>query len=225
MATRMTSLTLAAAAAGGLAIAAWRGAAAAEAVTTDATPAVPDRVVFDGFGLDQFAGAGSIAAALAGIGAAPPVDEQPLGVPVDVRVRGPSGRGNPADPLAAEFRSRIEWLDLAAGMQADPAGLGHTPARWSGAVGVASDHDRGRDLLELRTLLARSPQVGILGVEVGPRIERRLRGGSVFFLDGKAQAQARRAGQDGGWMMPGLAERGTDGSGMVGITAATGLIR
>jgi len=80
-------------------------------------------------------------------------------------------------------------------------------------------------MLELKTSLGRSQQAGILGVELGPRIERRLRGGTVFFLDGKAQAEARRSAETGTWMMPRLAEQGQGGGGMVGVAASTGLVR
>lgn len=181
-------------------------------------------VVFDGLGLESFKGAGSIAAALRGIEAEAEAAELPLGVPVDVLVRGPSGRGSGSDPLAAELRSRIEGVDLSAGMQADSSVIEDGPARWVGAVGVSNDHERGRQVLELKTSLGRSHQVGILGVEVGPRIERRLRSGTVFFLDGKAQAHARRSAETGSWMMPGLAEQG-QGGGSLGVAASTGLVR
>jgi hypothetical protein len=149
----------------------------------------------------------------------------PLGVPVDVVVKGPSGRGNGSDPLAAELRSRIEGINLAAGMQADPTAIREGHAKWVGSVGFATDHQLGREVLELKTSLGRSHQAGILGVEVGPRIERRLRGGMLVFLDGKAQAQACRSADTGTWMLPTLAEQGTGGAGMVGVAASTGLVR
>jgi hypothetical protein len=185
----------------------------------------PLPIVFDGLGLEAFNGVGSIASALQGIEADCHPSEFPLGVPVDVLVRGPTGRGNGGDSLAAELRSHVEGVDLTAGMQADPAVIREGPARWVGGVGVSSEHDGGREVLELKTSLGRGQQVGILGVEVGPRIERRLRDGTLFFLDGKAQAQARRSTETGAWMMPGLAEQGQGGSGMVGVAASTGLVR
>lgn len=196
-------------------------AAAADTVTTPK----PSAVVFDGLGLEDFAGADSIASALRGIEADAHTTEMPLGVPVDMLVRGPSGRGNGSDPLAAELKSRIDGIDLTAGMQADPTIIEEGPAKWVGGLGVSSDHELGREVLELKTSLGRSRQNGILGVEVGPRIERRLRGGTVFFLDGKAQAQARRSADTGTWMLPRLAEQGTGGVGMLGVTASTGLLR
>jgi hypothetical protein len=202
------------------------GAFAAEAAGSEPPPApVHDTpVVFDGLGLDDFRGAGSVAAALRGLEAGSESANPPLGVPVDVLVRGPSGRSSGIDPLAAELRSRIEGINLSAGMQADSASIQHGPARWVGAVGVSSDHELGRQVLELKTSLGRAHQAGILGVEVGPRIERRLRSGTVFFLDGKAQAQARRSAETGSWMMPGLAEQG-QGGGTLGVAASTGLVR
>jgi len=140
-------------------------------------------------------------------------------------VRGPSGRVSSSDPLAAELRSRIEGIHLTAGMHADPTVIQEGPAKWVGGVGVATDHALGREVLELKTSLGRSQQAGILGVELGPRIERRLRGGVLVFLDGKAQAQACRSPDTGTWMLPTLAEQGTGGAGMAGVAASTGLVR
>ena len=196
------------------------GRAVAEPVASTASP-----VVFDGLGLDDFKGADSVASALRGIEADPHSEELPLGVPMDMLVRGPSGRGSSSDPLAAELRSRIEGIHLTAGVHADPTVIQEGPAKWVGGVGVATDHALGREMLELKTSLGRSQQAGILGVEVGPRIERRLRGGMSIFLDGKAQAQARRSADTGEWILPRLAEQGTGGAGMVGVTASTGLVR
>lgn len=193
--------------------------------TVSATPPSKSPVVFDGLGLEDFNGVGSVASALRGIASDSESAELPLGVPVDMLVKGPSGRGNTSDLLAAELKSRIEGIDLSAGLQADPAVIQEGPAKWVGAVGVVTDHDLGREVLELKTSLGRSHQAGVLGVEVGPRIERRLRGGMLIFLDGKAQAQARRSADTGTWMLPGLAEQGTGGEGMVGVTASTGLVR
>lgn len=200
-------------------------AAGMEATQVQVAPVHNGPVVFDGLGLENFKGVGSIAESLRGIEADAQAAELPFGVPVDVLVRGPSGRGSGGDPLAAELKSHIEGIDFTAGMQADSTMIEDGPARWVGGLGVSSDHEQGREVLELKTSLGRSQQVGMLGVEVGPRIERRLRGGTVFFLDGKAQAQARRSAETGTWMMPGLAEQGQGGGGMVGVAASTGLVR
>jgi hypothetical protein len=202
------------------AIACGRSGAAAVADTAATTP-----MVFDGLGLDDFTGTDSVESALQGIEADSYPREMPLGVPVDMLVRGPTGRGCGSDPLAAELQSHIEGIDLTAGMQADPTVIHDGPERWVGGLGVSSDHELGREVLELKTSLGRTQKVGILGVEVGPRIERRLRGGMLIFLDGKAQAQARRSADTGTWMLPGLAEQGNGAAGMVGVTASTGLVR
>jgi hypothetical protein len=200
------------------------GQADAATVATTTTPSTMP-VAFDGLGLDDFKGADSVASALRGIEADSAPEELPLGVPVDMLVRGPSGRGSGSDSLAAELKSHIEGVDLTAGMQADPTVIQDGPAKWVGGLGVATDHELGRDVLELKTSLGRNQQAGILGVEVGPRIERRLRGGMLLFLDGKAQAQAHRSTDTGAWVLPRLAEQGTGGAEMVGVTASTGLVR
>ena len=211
----------------GLATVSCGGADAATDAAADAPPAA--HVVFDGLGLEDFDGVGSVVSALRGIAAESQPADLPFGVPLNVLVKGPSGRGNGSgngtDPLAAELKSRIEGIDLAAGMQADPKVMQDGPAKWVGCVGVATDHESGREVLELKTSLGRSQQAGILGVEVGPRIERRLRGGMLVFVDGKAQAQARRSADTGTWMLPSLAEQGSGGAGTVGVTASTGLLR
>ena len=200
------------------------GTTGAEA-STDA-PVGPTPVVFDGFGLDAFEGEGSIASALEGLDAADQGDGLLPGVPVNVLVKGPNGRtAGTGDSLAAELKSRFEGVSLSAGMRADPSMIEEGPAQWVGGLGFSSDHAFGRDILELRTSLGRGQQVGVLGLEVGPRIERRLGGGTIFFLDGKAQAQARRSPETGTWALPGLIDQGLGGPGSLGVAASTGLVR
>jgi hypothetical protein len=57
---------------------------------------------------------------------------------------------------------------------------------------------------------------------VGPRVERRLRRGATFFIDGKAEAQAMRSAETGWWSMPGTS---TGGASMMGVMARTGVVR
>jgi hypothetical protein len=201
--------------------AAAEATAQAAAVGPVAAPVAPP-LVFEGFGLADFKGAGSMASALAGIGGETQ-REDVLGMPVDLVVKGPSGRDRFTDPLNAELRSRIEGLDLSAGMQADPAAVHDGPAKWIGGVRVSSQHAAGREILELRTSLDRRQQDGLVKLELGPRIERKLRNGTMLFIDGKAQAQARRSADGGVWTLPGLADGQAGGS--VGVNASTGLVR
>ena len=191
-------------------------------VVADAEPTVPAPVEFEGFGLD--ADWDAIAApAVHGIADAAPAPA--FGLPLDIRVRGPTGRSPSSDRLAAEVRSSLEGIDLTAGLHADLNVADDGPARWVGGVGMATDHDRGREAIEFKTSVGRGRQAGIIGVEVGPRIERRLPHGRVFFLDGKAEAQARRPADGGGWMLPRLAEQAVSGAGTIGVAASTGLVR
>ena len=195
--------------------------AVATATAADVKPS-DTPLFFDGLGLEDFKGNQSIAASLRGITADSQLPEPELGLPVDLRVRGPSGK-LVSDSLAAELRSRIDGIDVSAGLQADPTVIQEGPAKWVGGVGVSSQHELGREVLELKTSLGRMQQSGIVGVELGPRIERRLRGGTLFFFDGKAEAQARRSAETGSWVLPNLTEQG--GSGMVGVAASTGVMR
>jgi hypothetical protein len=196
--------------------------AALEALAAGAEPTSsvePPAVVFEGFGLEGFTGGRSVAAALRRSGAIRHDDDD---VKLAVNVRGPSGRGAVNGPMAAEVCSRIQRIDLAAGMRANPARINEGPASWEGRIGVANEHDDGREALELRTTLGHWQRDGSLGIELGPRIERQLRKGTTFFVDGKAEARALRAQDTGWWALPGTS---ADASGMVGFTARTGIVR
>lgn len=173
-------------------------------------------VVFEGFGFGEFTGSGSLAAAVRGA----VQRDGSAALPLDIMVRGPTGRDAVAEQLATEIRSRIEQLDVSAGVVTTRTSIHDGFAAWTGGVAMASEHATGRDILELRTSLTQAQQSGVLGIEVGPRIERRLRRGAVLFLDGKAEARTQRSVETGGWLLPSEAAQG-----MVGVAARTGLTR
>lgn len=191
--------------------------------SAEQTSSPAEAVAFEGFGLAAFQGVESIASAIRRIDSER--DASSPDMPIDLRVRGPSGRTNGPDPLAAELRSRIEGVDVSAGLQADDSLMREGPARWVGGVGVSNDHDAGREAIELKTSLGRNRQAGVLALEVGPRIERRLRGGRVFFLDGKAQAETVRPREATALGLPSLADPSARDIGRVGVTANTGVVR
>jgi hypothetical protein len=179
-------------------------------------------VEFEGFGLGNFEGTGSIAGDLERIEAAQQRESLGRTPELAVAMQGSVGRDAPPVPMAAELRSRIDRFDVSAGMVADSNIVTEGPARWMGRVGVSSDRSDGRESLELRTMVGNNAEWGLVGVEVGPRIERRLGKGVTVFLDGKAEAQAMRSADTGWWSLPGTS---TDGSSMVGVAARTGLTR
>jgi len=193
-----------------------------------ATPPAPDGgpqpppalapILFDGFGLEEFEGAGSIASALRRSDVRPPAES----IPLDLRVRGPSSQDTAQAPMVAEIRSRLEGIDVAAGVQADRWMLSEGPNKLLGSVGFAAKHDRGRESLELRTALGQGDRSPRLSVEVGPRIERRLRRGMLLFLDGKAEAQSLRADQRATGALPSPT---FEGIGTIGLTGRAGLVR
>ncbi|MFM9010281.1 MAG: hypothetical protein ACKON8_05255 [Planctomycetota bacterium] len=190
---------------------------AAAAVAGGAAPAVE----FDGFGLGDLAGGGTIAADLDRI-AALAESERLAGVPaLAVAMPGPVDPAAAPVPLAAEVRSRSDRVDVAAGLVADTQVVQEGPARWMGRVGVSNDRGVGRESLELRTTVGNNAEWGLVGVEVGPRVERRLRKGVTGFLDGKADARAMRSPETGTWALPGTA---TDGA-AIGVAASAGLAR
>lgn len=178
--------------------------------------AVGNQVTFEGLGLGDFTGAESVAAALRRVDA---TAAQEKARALRVAVQGPGGRDQQPAPLAAEVRSRLEGIDVAAGMLADPDVVWEGPMRWTGRVGVSTDRPTGRESLELRTVLGRNGEAGLLGLELGPRFERRLEDGITVFMDGKAEAQAMRSAETGWWTLPGPGVAG----GAVGVAARTGL--
>jgi hypothetical protein len=179
-------------------------------------------VEFDGFGLGNFEGTGSIAEELERIEAARERENFGRMPELAVAMQGSVGRDAPPAPMTAELRSRIARFDVSAGMLADSNMVAEGPARWMGRVGVSNDRGDGRESLELRTMVGNNAEWGLVGVELGPRIERRVGKGVTVFLDGKAEAQAMRSAETGWWSMPGTS---TDGSSMVGVAARTGLTR
>lgn len=207
---------------------AWPTCRAADSPEASAGPVgeMPP-LIFEGLGLEGFSGARSVAAALRQAGADRDPDADSAGLPLAVAVRGPSGSPSGREPvplpLAAEVRSRIERFDIAAGLKADPSVIEQGPAGWTGRIGVSTERAAGSESFEVRTVVGRQGQTGMLRVEVGPRIERQLRRGTRFFIDGKAEAQAVRSRDSGWWAMPGTTT--ADGPGAVGVMARTGLIR
>lgn len=212
----------------GPAVAAGPQPAAAQPAEVVAQPAgvaaQPPSVAFEGFGLGDFQGAGSIASALRQLDAARLREQEAEQLPLSFNVRGPSGREIQL-PMAAEVRSRVEQFTVAAGVLADqgagPTGVA-APPKWVGRIGVGDDRADGSETVELRTTIGRRGDAGLFGVELGPRIERRLPRGTTFFIDGKAEAQAVRAAEESLWSLPG---GGLDASTRLGITARTGIVR
>lgn len=197
-------------------------AAAGSAPAEDAVRPVPADV-FTGLGLADFEGEGSIAAALrqAGGRGAEEEADRPAFEFRGLWVHGPN-RGDSLTPLAAEVRSRIERFDLAAGLLAAQDGIAVGPTQWVGRIGLSTERPDGGERLELRTMLGSRETGGLLGLEIGPRLERRLRHGATFFVDGKAEAHAARSPETGWWALPGV---GADAAGMVGVAARTGIVR
>jgi len=201
------------------------GAGLALAVAALARPAVAEATPpggFDGFSLGDFDGAGSVAAALRQVdGTGSTAADAPLEFK-GIAVQGPGGKTVEPIPLAAEIRSRIERFDVAAGMIADPGLIEAGPTQWTGQIGLAHDGDLGRESFEFRTTLVPGVEQRVIGVAVGPRLERRLGNGMVFFLDGHAEAQVMCPADSGWWTLRGTS---TDDLTRLGVTARTGLVR
>lgn len=171
--------------------------------------------------LHDFDGVSSLAAALRASDFGVAEDAAALGVVV----KGPTAPDQQLQPLTAEVRHRInaiDGIDVMAGMQADRTVISDGPAKLVGGLGLAADHALGREAIEVRTLVGQNDQWGRIGLEVGPRIERRLPRGVTLFLDGKAEATSTPWQAIGGQALPG---QGSDGLGLIGVTGRTGIAR
>lgn len=182
-----------------------------------ALPEEPGPAIVEGFGEGLFEGAGSIASALRSSDLAVPAAAPPL----RVLVKGPSGAEQVANPLQAEIKGRFEGIDLSAGVLADRMVIEAGPQKLVGGMAMAHDSLKGRESLEVRTVIAQAPTAAKIALELGPRIERRLPGGMTLFFDGKAEAQSAPPGST---RQP-LAGPTADGIGLIGLTGRTGLMR
>ena len=177
----------------------------------------------DDLHLHDFDGVSSLAAALRKSDLDVAEDAAALGVVV----KGPTAPDQ-VRPLTAEVRHRInvidgiEGVDVMAGVHADRTVISEGPAKWVGGLGMAAEHALGREAIEVRTLVGQNEQWGRIGLEVGPRIERRLPGGITLFLDGKAEATSTPWQPIGGQALPGQA---TEGLGLIGVAGRTGIVR
>ena len=179
----------------------------------------PDMPVVEDFQFHDFAGASSLAAALR----KSDLDVGQEAAALGLVVKGPTKPEHAQQPVLTEVRGRIEGVDVTAGMQADRSMIREGPAQWTGGLGMAAEHEAGRNAIELRTSLGQNEQWGVVGLEVGPRFERRLPGGILFILDGKAEARSLPTNsQFGGDSLPG---RDRDGLSLIGLTGRTGLVR
>lgn len=171
------------------------------------------------FSLHEFDGVASLASALR----RSDVDVQEDAADLGLVVKGPTAPDQAQQPVTAEVRRRIEGIDLMAGMQADRRMIREGPARLVGGLALAAEHEAGSDAVELRTFLGQNDQWGTIGVEFGPRIERRLPRGMRFIIDGKAEARSLPSDpRYGGQSLPG---QPTDSLGLIGLTGRTGLVR
>jgi len=189
-----------------------------QALTSTKAAEARSQCVFEGLDLGDFAEAFSLASSLH------PRDLEaiPNPRPPGLVVKGPMLPEQSQQLLSAEVCNRIDGIDLSAGMQADPTSIRDGPAKWVGGLGLSADSEAGRDALEVRTSLGQNNTWGLLALEIGPRVERRLPGGILFFMDAKAEATSLFVPQGATSSLPGVAP---DGLSLIGLAGRTGLLR
>jgi hypothetical protein len=152
----------------------------------------PEKLDFDGLGLDIGAGRSEVARALR---SAPPVhpEDEMIDLLPDIVVTGPPPSQAGAGFMAAEMARRIGWIDLGAGVIADKDVAFEGPAAWTSRLGMTLEDPSGTGRLAVRTRMEQRQTTRVLGVEVGPQFERSLGSGVTLFLNGKAEAVSRFA--------------------------------
>ena len=184
-----------------------------------AGPASAAKIEFDGFGLDLRPGRTSVAKALRGLPAAEPAAA--TGLPVELVVKGPPSSRAGGGAISAEIEQQFAFLNVAAGVLADRESVFSGPSGWTSRVAMEFEGEQASGGLELRTQLQQTDTTGSVGIELGPRLERRLPSGMRLFLKGSAQARTEydRTGE----MTPtsGPLQRAE----MVGLSGTVGLAR
>lgn len=212
---------------------AWTGeaeAADATAATGLVLPGIDAPIPFEGLGLRGFDGVGSIASELRRARERS-VDAEAWALGMAVTGPGRTSRGAgwklvpdqaPPPPLKALLKSRVQGVDVSAGLDANPDAIQNGAARWVGGVKVATEGSLGRAELAVNTSVRYSEASRLIGLELGPRYERSLPGGLTFFLDGKAEAETARSAEERIWTP---SASNFDGFGSLGVVGRTGIVR
>lgn len=212
---------------------AWTAEAEAAEPTVAAglvLPGIDSPIPFEGLGLEGFDGVGSIASELRGAKERS-IDAEAWALGMAVTGPGRTSRGSgwklaadqaPPPPLKALLKSRVQGIDVTAGLDANPDTIQSGPAKWVGGVKVATEGSLGRAELAVNTSVRYSEASRLIGLELGPRYERSLPGGLTFFLDGKAEAETARSAETRIWTP---SASNFDGFGSLGVVGRTGIVR
>ena len=163
---------------------------ASQAVANDGTAGMPKRLAFDGFGFDSdFNGAG-VAKALGGLRVQDEKPSEEEGT-LEFFVKGPPSSRAGAGVMMAEVGHEMAFLNIAAGVLANRHSLVDGPSGYTSRLSVDFEGDSVAGGLDLKTQMRHAKNHSTVGIEFGPRLQRRFGKGVEFFMKGSAEAVSR----------------------------------
>ena len=163
---------------------------ASQAVANDGTAGMPKRLAFDGFGFDSDFNHAGVAKALGGLRVQ---DEKPSEEEgsLEFFVKGPPSSRAGAGVMMAEVGHEMAFLNIAAGVLANRHSLVDGPSGYTSRLSVDFEGDSVAGGLDLKTQMRHAKNHSTVGIEFGPRLQRRFGKGVEFFMKGSAEAVSR----------------------------------
>ena len=193
---------------------------ASQAVANDGAAGMPKRLAFDGFGFDSDFNHAGVAKALGGLRVQDEKPSQEEGS-LEFFVKGPPSSRAGAGVMMAEVGHEMAFLNIAAGVLANRHSLVDGPSGYTSRLSVDFEGGSVAGGLDLKTQMRHAKNHSTVGIEFGPRLQRRFGKGVEFFMKGSAEAVSRY--ERGGEMTPtgGPLQRPEQ----VGLSGTVGLAR
>ena len=163
---------------------------ASQAVANDGAAGMPKRLAFDGFGFDSDFNHAGVAKALGGLRVQ---DEKPSEEEgsLEFFVKGPPSSRAGAGVMMAEVGHEMAFLNIAAGVLANRHSLVDGPSGYTSRLSVDFEGGSVAGGLDLKTQMRHAKNHSTVGIEFGPRLQRRFGKGVEFFMKGSAEAVSR----------------------------------
>lgn len=172
---------------------------ASQAVANDGAADMPKPLAFDGFGFDPDFNGDCVAKALGGVRVQDEEASEEEGS-LEFLVKGPPSSRAGAGVMTAEVGQEIAFLNIAAGVLANRDSLVDGPSGYTSRLSVDFEGESVAGGLDLKTQMRHAKNHSTVGIEFGPRLQRRFGKGVEFFMKGSAEAVSRY--ERGGEMTP-----------------------
>ncbi len=177
---------------------------ASQAVANDGAEDMPKQLAFDGFGFDGFGfdpdfNGDGVAKALGEVRVQDEEASEEEGS-LEFLVKGPPSSRAGAGVMTAEVGQEIAFLNIAAGVLANRDSLVDGPSGYTSRLSVDFEGESVAGGLDLKTQMRHAKNHSTVGIEFGPRLQRRFGKGVEFFMKGSAEAVSRY--KRGGEMTP-----------------------